>query len=204
MAEVGRRGAIILGGLLMAGDAAAASASLYDFRMEAIEGGPLALSDYRGKAVLVVNTASFCGYTPQYAGLQKLHETYGPRGLVVLGVPSQDFNQESSDNKKIKDFCEANYNVEIPDDDGLTCPRRAGGAGLRLPGGARRRPAALELPQVPGRPGRPHGARLRHADRAGVARTGPGDRSGAGQARDLMLRAWPYPAAGGRASLTAA
>ena len=111
---IGRRGAIILGGALMAGDALAASASLYDFRMEAIEGGPLALSDYRGKVVLVVNTASFCGYTPQYAGLQALHEKYGPRGLVVLGVPSQDFNQESSDNRKIKDFCEANYNVEFP------------------------------------------------------------------------------------------
>ncbi|MFC7473845.1 glutathione peroxidase [Dankookia sp. GCM10030260] len=114
MVEIGRRGAILLGGALMVGDAAAASASLYDFRMEAIEGGPLELAAYRGKPVLVVNTASFCGYTPQYAGLQALHEKYGPRGLVVLGVPSQDFNQESSDNKKIKDFCDANYNVEFP------------------------------------------------------------------------------------------
>ena len=98
----------------MAGEAAAASASLYDFRMEAIEGGPLELSAWRGKPVLVVNTASFCGYTPQYAGLQKLHERYGPKGLVVLGVPSQDFNQESGDAKTIKQFCDANYAVQFP------------------------------------------------------------------------------------------
>ncbi|MDO9712991.1 glutathione peroxidase [Paracraurococcus lichenis] len=98
----------------MAGGAMAADGAIWDFTMEAIEGGPLPLSQFRGRPVLVVNTASFCGYTPQYAGLQKLHETYAPRGLVVLGVPSQDFNQESSDNKKIKDFCEANYNIEFP------------------------------------------------------------------------------------------
>ena len=109
-----RRAVLVLGGGLMAGDAMAAGASFYDFRLEAIEGGPLDLGGFRGKPVLVVNTASFCGYTPQYAGLQKLHEKYAARGLVVLGVPSQDFNQESSDNKKIKDFCDANYNVEFP------------------------------------------------------------------------------------------
>jgi glutathione peroxidase len=114
MVDATRRAALVLGGALMAGEAAAANPSLYDFKMEAIEGGPLDLAGFRGKAVLVVNTASFCGYTPQYTGLQKLHETYGPRGLVVLGVPSQDFNQESSDNRKIKQFCDANYNVEFP------------------------------------------------------------------------------------------
>lgn len=115
MAELGRRAAIILGGALMAGEAmAAAGGSIFDFTMEAIEGGPLDLGAFRGRPVLVVNTASFCGYTPQYAGLQRLHETYGPRGLVVLGVPSQDFNQESGDNRTIKKFCEANYHVEFP------------------------------------------------------------------------------------------
>jgi glutathione peroxidase len=99
----------------MAGAAAAATpASLWDFRMEAIEGGPLDLGAFRGRPVLVVNTASFCGYTPQYAGLQRLHERYGPRGLLVVGVPSQDFNQESADNRTVKDFCDANYNVTFP------------------------------------------------------------------------------------------
>ncbi len=115
MAELGRRGVLILGGTVMAGAAAAATpASLWDFRMEAIEGGPLDLGAFRGRPVLVVNTASFCGYTPQYAGLQRLHERYGPRGLLVVGVPSQDFNQESADNRTVKDFCEANYNVTFP------------------------------------------------------------------------------------------
>jgi glutathione peroxidase len=64
--------------------------------------------------VLVVNTASFCGYTPQYAGLQRLHERYSGQGLVVLGVPSQDFNQESGDARAIKQFCEANYGIDFP------------------------------------------------------------------------------------------
>ncbi|RAI56263.1 glutathione peroxidase [Roseicella frigidaeris] len=115
MAEIGRRTGLLLGGALMAGGAgSAAGASLADFTLEAIEGGPLPLARYRGQPVLVVNTASFCGFTPQYAGLERLHERYGPRGLVVLGVPSQDFNQESSDNKTIKDFCDATYNVEFP------------------------------------------------------------------------------------------
>ncbi|NOG73191.1 glutathione peroxidase [Roseicella sp. DB1501] len=115
MAELGRRTGLLLGGALMAGGAgSAAGQSLADFTMEAIEGGPLPLAQYRGRPVLVVNTASFCGFTPQYAGLQRLHERYGPRGLVVLGVPSQDFNQESSDNKAIKEFCDATYNVEFP------------------------------------------------------------------------------------------
>jgi glutathione peroxidase len=92
MAEPTRRAALALGGMLMAGDAVAAGPAAFDFRLEAIEGGPLDLGQWRGRPMLVVNTASFCGYTPQYAGLQALHRRYGPRGLVVLGVPSQDFN----------------------------------------------------------------------------------------------------------------
>lgn len=112
MAELTRRLAIALGGMLMAGEARAADA--FDFWLEAIEGGPLELGQWRGRPMLVVNTASFCGYTPQYAGLQKLHETYGPWGLVVLGAPSQDFNQESGDAQTIKAFCDATYNVEFP------------------------------------------------------------------------------------------
>jgi glutathione peroxidase len=101
MAEPTRRVALAIGGMLMAGDAAAAGPTAFDFRLEAIEGGPLDLGQWRG-------------YTPQYAGLQALHRRYGARGLVVLGVPSQDFNQESGDAATIKQFCDATYNVEFP------------------------------------------------------------------------------------------
>jgi len=114
MVEPTRRAALLVpGGLLMTA-AAPANATAFDFTLEAIEGGPLPLAAYRGRPMLVVNTASFCGYTPQYAGLQTLHEQYGPKGLLVLGVPSQDFNQESADNRRIKEFCDANYNVTFP------------------------------------------------------------------------------------------
>ena len=125
MVEATRRQALILGAVLMTTPAGAATpTTAFDFRMEAIEGGPLDLGGYRGRPMLVVNTASFCGYTPQYTGLQKLHEKYGPRGLVVLGVPSNDFNQESADARTIKRFCEANYSVEFP----MTTPAKVTGA----------------------------------------------------------------------------
>lgn len=125
MVELTRRDALILGAALMTTPAAAATpTTAFDFRMEAIEGGPLDLAGFRGRPMLVVNTASFCGYTPQYTGLQKLHETYGSRGLVVLGVPSNDFNQESADARTIKRFCEANYSVDFP----MTTPSKVTGA----------------------------------------------------------------------------
>jgi glutathione peroxidase len=114
MAELTRRATGTLVAALLTGAAAAAPASAFDFTLEAIEGGPLPLAQFRGRPLLVVNTASFCGYTGQYADLEKLHEKYGPRGLVVLGVPSQDFNQESGDAKTIKQFCTANYDVQFP------------------------------------------------------------------------------------------
>ena len=86
----------------------------HDFTFTSIDGETLPLSQYRGKAVLVVNTASFCGFTYQYEGLQKLWETYRGRGLVVLGVPSNDFgNQEPGSNAEIKKFCEVRY-VDFP------------------------------------------------------------------------------------------
>ena len=85
------------------------------FSFEAIAGGPLALSDYAGKAVLVVNTASFCGFTRQYEGLQRLWERYRDRGLVVLGVPSNDFGgQEPGSAAEIKAFCEVTYGIDFP------------------------------------------------------------------------------------------
>ena len=93
----------------------AAPGSAYDFSFTAIEGHPLPLSDFRGKVVLVVNTASFCGFTGQYEGLQALWERYRDDGLVVLGVPSNDFGgQEPGTEAEIKEFCETTFAVDFP------------------------------------------------------------------------------------------
>lgn len=115
-----RRGAIraafVLAGVLaMTAPMDASAAGAHDFQFTRIEGGPLPLSDFKGKAVLVVNTASRCGYTPQYTGLQKLWRTYRDKGLVVLGVPSNDFGgQEPGTEAEIKRFCERQYAVDFP------------------------------------------------------------------------------------------
>ena len=73
------------------------------------------LSDYKSKVVLLVNTASKCGFTPQYSGLQKIYERYKDDGFVVLGVPTNDFNQELSKDEDVKQFCEIRFGVEFPD-----------------------------------------------------------------------------------------
>jgi glutathione peroxidase len=87
----------------------------YDFDFVAIDGQPLPLRQFAGKAVLVVNTASMCGYTPQYADLQALWEEYRDRGLVVLGVPSNDFGgQEPGGAEQIKEFCAVTFAVDFP------------------------------------------------------------------------------------------
>ncbi|MFQ6023235.1 MAG: glutathione peroxidase [Acidiferrobacterales bacterium] len=89
--------------------------SAYDFDFEDIDGKPLALAGFVGKPLLVVNTASECGFTPQYADLQKLWLRYRDKGLVVLGVPSNDFgNQEPGDEIAIKVFCQNNYKIDFP------------------------------------------------------------------------------------------
>lgn len=89
--------------------------SAYDFEFQAIEGHALPLAQYRGKALLVVNTASFCGFTRQYDGLQALWDEYRERGLVVLGVPSNDFGgQEPGSADEIKEFCETNFHINFP------------------------------------------------------------------------------------------
>ena len=86
----------------------------WDFSFPSIEGGTLDFRTYSGHVLLVVNTASFCGYTYQYEGLRKLHEARTTDGLTVIGVPSQDFNQESPDNKTVKTFCETQYGIDFP------------------------------------------------------------------------------------------
>ena len=101
-------------------------ASAHDFSFATIDGKPLAMKDYAGKAVLVVNVASYCGFTPQYTDLEKLHETYGAKGLVVLGVPCNDFGaQEPRAEPEIAKFCQSMYGVKFP----LTAKQKAIGTG---------------------------------------------------------------------------
>ncbi len=87
----------------------------WDFSFETLAGKPLPLSEFRGKAVLVVNTASKCGFTPQYEGLEELSKKYRDKGLVVLGVPCNDFGgQEPGGSSDIAEFCQVNYGVSFP------------------------------------------------------------------------------------------
>ena len=86
----------------------------YDFDIESINGEMITLEAYKGKVILVVNTASYCGFTKQYEELQKLWDTYKSRGLIVLGIPSNSFNQEKKSNSEIKEFCEVNFNINFP------------------------------------------------------------------------------------------
>ncbi|RLK12267.1 glutathione peroxidase [Micromonospora sp. M71_S20] len=89
--------------------------TVFDTRIDALAGGPADLAQYRGRALLVVNVASRCGLTPQYAGLQALHDEYADRGLVVLGVPCNQFaGQEPGTAAEISDFCQVNYGVTFP------------------------------------------------------------------------------------------
>ena len=89
--------------------------SFFDLQVKTLEGSPLDLSALKGKVVLVVNTASECGYTPQYEGLEKLHREMNKKGVVVLGLPSNDFGgQEPGDAKQIRFFCQTTYNVTFP------------------------------------------------------------------------------------------
>lgn len=89
--------------------------SLYDFSATAIDGQTVPLDRYRGQVLLIVNTASACGFTPQFGGLEQLHQTYGPRGLVVLGFPCNQFgSQDPGSNAEIAGFCQRNYGVSFP------------------------------------------------------------------------------------------
>jgi glutathione peroxidase len=86
----------------------------WDFDFPSIDGGVLRFAAFRRQVVLVTNTASFCGYTPQYAGLETLHQAKSGAGLVVVGVPSRDFNQESAENEAVKTFCETRFGIGFP------------------------------------------------------------------------------------------
>jgi len=114
MADVSRRIVLLGAATMTAAAAAPADQRAWDFGFEAIEEGPLPLAQFRGRVLLVTNTASFCGYTYQYKALEALHALYEPKGLTVVGVPSQDFNQESDSNGKVKTFCEATVGVRFP------------------------------------------------------------------------------------------
>ena len=86
----------------------------YDFNIESITGELINFKEYKNKAVLLVNTASYCGFTNQYEELQQLWDNYKAKGLVVLGVPSNSFNQEKKNNDEVKEFCEVNFNINFP------------------------------------------------------------------------------------------
>ena len=86
----------------------------FDFKIESITGELINFNDYKNKVILVVNTASYCGFTKQYEELQELWDTYKSKGLIVLGIPSNSFNQEKTNNLEIKKFCEVNFNINFP------------------------------------------------------------------------------------------
>ena len=89
--------------------------SVYDFSARQINGKPVPLKKFKGQAMLIVNTASACGFTPQFAGLEALHQTYGPKGLVVLGFPCNQFGaQDPGSDDEIASFCQVNYGVSFP------------------------------------------------------------------------------------------
>ena len=87
---------------------------IYEFSIESITGETINFKDYKNKVILVVNTASYCGFTKQYDELQELWDLYKDKGLIVLGIPSNSFNQEKKTNTDVKEFCEINFNINFP------------------------------------------------------------------------------------------
>jgi glutathione peroxidase len=118
MADPARRTLLALAAMSLAPPLAAAAPpgpTAFDFRMDSLDGGPLDLGDFRGRPMLVVNTASFCGFTPQYAGLQELWQEFSGRGFVVIGVPSNDFgSQEPGGTTEILATAHDRYGVTFP------------------------------------------------------------------------------------------
>ena len=86
----------------------------FDFKINSITGDVIDLKDFKGKPVLIVNTASYCGFTKQYNDMQELWDKYREKGLIVLGIPSNSFRQEMKNNNDVKEFCEVNFNISFP------------------------------------------------------------------------------------------
>lgn len=103
-----------LGVLVAATCLAAQVQAAESFRFASIDGGQIDLADFAGKPVLVVNTASMCGYAGQFDGLQALHERFGPLGVLILAVPSDDFNQELADEAAVKEYCALTFDLTLP------------------------------------------------------------------------------------------
>jgi len=103
---------LVLTVLLLLGRAVQSAPLTGEF--SSIDGGTLSIEDWRGQPILVVNTASQCGFTGQYSALQNVYDTYSERGLVVLAIPSDSFNQELESAEKVKQFCELNYDLTLP------------------------------------------------------------------------------------------
>lgn len=107
--------ALITMAILVQGILAATGSSIYDYKINTLEGKAASLGEYKGKVVLLVNVASKCGYTPQYKGLQALQDKYAGKGFTVVGVPCNDFGaQEPGSSEEIRKFCTENYNVSFP------------------------------------------------------------------------------------------
>ncbi len=103
-----------MAGIMFGGMASRTEASAENWTFDSMDGGTMSFDAWQGRPVLVVNTASRCGFTPQYDALQKLYETYEDQGLVVLVVPSGDFRQELASNEEVKEFCEVNFGLTMP------------------------------------------------------------------------------------------
>ena len=86
----------------------------YDFKIESITGETIDFKEYKNKVILIVNTARYCGFTKQYSDLQELWDKYKSRGLIVLGIPSNSFNQEKNKNSEVKEFCQVNFDIDFP------------------------------------------------------------------------------------------
>ena len=108
------RRAALAGAALATVAAAPAPGTAWDFEFPSIDEGTLRLADFQGKVLLVVNTASYCGFTPQFKQLEAAQRALSPRGFSLVGVPSQDFGQEKGSNGEVKEFCEATFGVDFP------------------------------------------------------------------------------------------